>query len=55
MSEPIIARLNAELKKVMADPEIQNQLVEQGVEPMYTTPEGLTSIIRRDTEKWGSS
>ena len=51
--KPIIARLNAELKKVMADPEIQNQLVEQGVEPMYTTPEGLAAIVRRDTEKWG--
>ncbi len=49
---PIIDRLNAELGKVMSDTEIRRQLVEQGVEPMHTTPEELAALMRRDTAKW---
>ena len=51
-SRDIVNRLNGELKKVMADPEIRRQLVEQGVEAMYTTPEGLAELVRKDIEKW---
>jgi len=48
----VIDRLNADLSKVMADGEIRRQLVEQGVEPMHTTPDELAALMRRDTEKW---
>jgi tripartite-type tricarboxylate transporter receptor subunit TctC len=47
-----IDRLNAELAAAMADPDIRRQLLEQGVEPMHTTPEGLAHLMRRDTAKW---
>jgi tripartite-type tricarboxylate transporter receptor subunit TctC len=50
--KPVIDRLNAELSAVMADAEIRRQLVEQGVEPMHTTPDALAALMRRDTEKW---
>ena len=50
--QPVIDRLNAELGKVMADADIRRQLVEQGVEPMHTTPQGLAALMRSDTAKW---
>jgi tripartite-type tricarboxylate transporter receptor subunit TctC len=49
---PVVERLNAALKKVMADPEIRSQLVSQGVEPMYTTSQELGDLVRRDIAKW---
>jgi len=52
VSKDVVARLNAELKRIMADPEIRKQLVDQGVEAMYTTPKGLAAIIRADITKW---
>lgn len=48
----VLNRLNAELANVMADAGIRRQLVEQGVEPMHTTPEELAALMRRDTAKW---
>src|SRR5690606_4394278 len=53
MAQPTIARLNSELKKVMSDPGIRKQLVEQGVEPAHTTPAELAAMVRRDIHKWG--
>jgi tripartite-type tricarboxylate transporter receptor subunit TctC len=53
MPRPIVARLNAELKTVMSDPELRTRLVDQGVEPVHTTPEALGAIVRSDIDKWG--
>lgn len=50
--KPVIDRLHAEIGTVMADAEIRRQLVEQGVEPMHTTPAELAAIMRKDAEKW---
>jgi len=50
--KPVIDRIHAELGVAMADAEIRRPLVEQGVEPMHTTPAELAAIMRRDTEKW---
>ncbi len=47
-----IDRMNAELANVMSDADIRRQLIEQGVEPMHTSPEGLAELMRRDTAKW---
>ena len=49
---PIVDRLNAELGKAMSDADIRRQLLEQGVEPMHTTPEGLAALMRNDIAKW---
>jgi len=50
--KPVIDRIHAELGVAMADAEIRRPLVEQGVEPMHTTPAELAAIMRRDTDKW---
>lgn len=46
VSKDVVARLNSELKRIMADAEIRKQLVDQGVEAMYTTPEALADITK---------
>ena len=49
----IVARLNAEIAKVMADPGMKKQLASQGIEPMSSTPEAFAATIKTDMAKWG--
>ena len=48
----IVARLSAELGRVMALPEIRERLVAQGFEPGHAGPAELGDTIRRDLAKW---
>ncbi len=50
---PIIARLNAELVKMMQSPEMKERLAGMGTEPMTSTPEECAAYIRREIAKWG--
>jgi tripartite-type tricarboxylate transporter receptor subunit TctC len=49
---PIIARLNAEIGKVLADPALRERFASQGLEIVGGTPQQFGNFIRRDTEKW---
>lgn len=49
----VIDRLNAELRKALADPEVRQQLAAQGIdEPAPGTPEQLGALIRSELAKW---
>jgi tripartite-type tricarboxylate transporter receptor subunit TctC len=48
----IIAKLNAEIAKVMASAEMKKQLLAQGVEARSSTPEQFGTLIRSETAKW---
>ena len=48
----IIAKLNAEILRVVALPEYANGLKAVGTDPMGTTPEEFAEIIRNDMPKW---
>ncbi|HEY5863382.1 MAG TPA: tripartite tricarboxylate transporter substrate binding protein [Casimicrobiaceae bacterium] len=48
-----IARLNAEIAKVMQSAEMKKALVAQGVEPRTSTPEQFGAMIKSETAKWG--
>ena len=39
--KPIVARLNAEVQKALADPEVREKLDAQGLTPRGTSPEEL--------------
>ena len=45
---PVIDKLNASIKKAIADPEVNKKLVEFGDEPVGSTPEELKAIIDKD-------
>ena len=49
----VIAKLNAEIGKVMQSAEMKKQLLAQGVEARTSTPEQLGAMVRSETAKWG--
>ena len=49
---PVIARLNAEIGKVLADPALRERFASQGIEIVGGTPQQFGEFIRRDAEKW---
>ena len=49
---PIVQRLAAEMKKVMSQPELRNQLIETGAEVGGESPEEFAAYIQADRERW---
>ncbi len=49
---PIVNRLNAEILKVLAQPDTREKLTAQGIEIVTSTPQEFASIIKRDAEIW---
>jgi tripartite-type tricarboxylate transporter receptor subunit TctC len=49
----IVARLNAEVAKILDLPDTKARLAELGLEAAPGTPEGLDRWIRAETERWG--
>ena len=50
--KPIVEKLNAEMKRVMALPGMGDRLA--AIELMATTPEQLTTHMRNETDRWGA-
>jgi tripartite-type tricarboxylate transporter receptor subunit TctC len=51
----VIARLNAELKKILAQPEIAARIAEQGGTVRIDTPEAFKTWLVGATETWGAA
>ena len=49
---PIINRLNAEITKVLAMPDVKNFLFNQGLDPAPGTPEKFGAYIKSEMTKW---
>ena len=49
----IIDKLNAELKKAVADPDVAGNLSSQSLDPMYMTPEEFATQMKVDYDKYG--
>ena len=50
--KPVIDKLNAEIQKALARPEVQQQLLDQGAYATPTTPEQAQARIKAEIEKW---
>lgn len=48
----IVARINADLNKVLSQPEFAQRVLFQGIEAATSTPEGLGEMMRAETERW---
>jgi tripartite-type tricarboxylate transporter receptor subunit TctC len=48
----IIAKLNREIVRALADPQIAKSFSSQGAEPSATTPAGLTAYMHKEHERW---
>jgi tripartite-type tricarboxylate transporter receptor subunit TctC len=52
--QPVIARLNAEITKILNDPEIIRRLESMTFEVIADSPEGLAERIRSEHAMWGA-
>lgn len=50
--EPVVERLNAEINKVLADPEVRGNLTSQGLEVVGGSAQQFGEFVRKDTERW---
>lgn len=48
----IVAKLNGEMVKLLAEPSFSKRFVDQGQEPKSTTPAELAAYMRGETERW---
>ena len=51
--KPIVARLNAEIGKILEMPDVRAKFDQQGVIPTFTTPEQTARHIHGEVDKWG--
>lgn len=52
MPKPIVDRLNAEVNRVLALPDIREKLVSQGMDPFPSAPDQFAALIRNDFVKY---
>ena len=50
--KPIVDKLNAELKKAVADPSVASNLSAQSLDPMYMTPEEFAKTLKAEYDKY---
>ncbi len=49
---PLVARLNAEINKALALPEVAQQLAAEGAVPVPGSPQAFGELIRREIPRW---
>lgn len=52
LPKPIVERLNAELRKALAVPQVKSKLEAMGGDPRATTPEEMRDLVARQYETW---
>ena len=50
---PVLAKLNAAIVKVLAQPDVKKKINEQGAEVYSETPEQFAAFIQTESVKWG--
>ena len=49
----LLAKYNADIRAIVAQPEMREQLASQGLVPNTMSPEQFAQLVRSDYEKWG--
>ena len=49
----IVTRLNGEIERFIAKPDVKTRLLGLGLDANFSSPEGLAEIIRSEIAKWG--
>jgi tripartite-type tricarboxylate transporter receptor subunit TctC len=50
--KPVIDRLNAEVQKLLAQPDVKADWAKQGAVPMQMSPDEFGKFLAQDIEKW---
>jgi len=53
ISAEILAKYNSELRAIVAQPDMREQLARQGLVPNTMTVEAFTKLVKDDYDKWG--
>ena len=48
----VLAKINAEVVRIIKEPAMQKKLAAQGVLPIASTPSEFTAVIKAEQEKW---
>jgi tripartite-type tricarboxylate transporter receptor subunit TctC len=51
--EPIVAKINADVARIIRSPQMQAKLALQGADAVGSTPAEFTAFMRAEYEKWG--
>lgn len=52
--EPVVARLSAEIKKIVDRDDVREQMARLGAEPRYMSPKEVADFVAVESPKWGS-
>lgn len=52
ISAPLVGRLNADIRRAMASPEMKERFGAQGIEIVTSTPEAFAKLIRSEIARW---
>jgi tripartite-type tricarboxylate transporter receptor subunit TctC len=52
LPQPIVERLNAELRKALAVPDVKQKLESMGGDPRATTPDEMKALVQRQYDTW---
>jgi tripartite-type tricarboxylate transporter receptor subunit TctC len=52
LPQPIVDRLNAELRKALAVPDVKSKLEAMGGDPRATTPDEMKALVQRQYDTW---
>jgi tripartite-type tricarboxylate transporter receptor subunit TctC len=52
LPKPVVDRLNAELRKALAVPEVKGKLESMGGDPRATTPDEMKALVQRQYDTW---
>ena len=55
VARPIVERLNAEIRRAVASPEIRKVFVTEGTEPVASSAEELAALIRAELPRWAAA
>jgi tripartite-type tricarboxylate transporter receptor subunit TctC len=53
MPREIVAKLNAEISRILFLPEVRKRMEDIAVEVSESTPEELAAMTRADADRWG--
>jgi tripartite-type tricarboxylate transporter receptor subunit TctC len=52
LPKSLVAKLNAVTNQVLQAPDVWEQLLRQGADPIGGTPEDFAAVIARDIDRW---
>jgi tripartite-type tricarboxylate transporter receptor subunit TctC len=50
---PVVGALNDAIRRILAAPAVSERLLASGTTPSASSPQELSALLKRDTEKWG--